>query len=377
MTVKMKVIFRVDASLKMGTGHVMRCLTLADALRLGGADCQFICREHQGNMIEYIQNKGFRVHALTTTLPTLMILNETDESKNGTQLSHADWLGATQEQDALECATVIASLQPDWLIVDHYALDAYWETALQPYYRKLMVIDDLADRLHASDLLLDQTFGREPQAYQSWVSSESTVLCGSKFAMLRSEFSALRSYSLKRRESPKLQHLLITMGGVDNNNSTGKILEALKHSKLPERCRITVVMGANAPWLTDVRQKAGQLIWQTDVLVNVSNMAQLMADSDLAIGAAGSTSWERCCLGLPTLMVILADNQRAIAQALEDTGASKAITDLSSNVSTSKLIAELLADEQNLARMSLAARQVTDGRGTARLISYLLAGGHA
>ncbi|WP_223473513.1 UDP-2,4-diacetamido-2,4,6-trideoxy-beta-L-altropyranose hydrolase [Pseudomonas sp. BF-B-27] len=372
----MNVIFRADASLQMGTGHVMRCLTLAEALKAKGAECQFICREHTGNLIEHLRHKGYRVHVLAIASP-VSILTAMDESPTRPQLAHAGWLGATQEQDALECASLIAELQPNWLIVDHYALDARWEIALQPHYRKLMVIDDLADRQHASDLLLDQTFGRDPKAYQPWVSASCSVLCGSQYALLRPEFSALREYSLKRREPPQLEHLLITMGGVDKDNATGNILIALKSSELPIGCRVTVVMGASAPWINDIRQKAAQLPWPTEVLVNVSDMAQLMANSDLAIGAAGSTSWERCCLGLPSLMVVLADNQRSIAKALQDTGASKIIGDSSSDVTIYELITELVSNTQNLGCMSDAARQVADGKGTARVVSYLFAKGHA
>src|SRR5690606_15243077 len=127
--------------------------------------------------------------------------------------------------------------------------------------------------------------------------AESIVLCGSQYALLRPDFAALRAYSLRRRERPQLRHLLLTMGGVDKDNATGRVLQALTASELPASCRITVVMGATAPWLAEVRQLAEQLPWSTSVRVGVSDMAQLMADSDLAIGAAGATSWERCCLG--------------------------------------------------------------------------------
>lgn len=373
MAPKMKVIFRADASLQMGTGHVMRCLTLADALTSRGAECQFICREHPGNLIEHIRQKGYRVHALATASSVVTSFIKMNDSTTRPQLAHASWLDATQEQDATECATAVAELQPDWLIVDHYALDAHWEIALKPHYRKLMVIDDLADRPHVSDLLLDQTFDRDPQAYQPWVSASCTVLCGSQYALLRPEFAALRPYSLKRRENPQFEHLLITMGGVDKDNATGQVLQGLKTSELPANCRITVVMGASAPWIAEVRRQAEQLPWPTEVQVNVSDMAQLMADSDLAIGAAGSTAWERCCLGLPTAMVVLADNQRTIAQALQSNGASIIIDGLSPGGAIHTLLTELASNTQNLERMSGAARRLADGLGTTRLVSYLFA----
>lgn len=363
----MKVVFRADASLQMGTGHVMRCLTLADALTAQGAECQFICREHPGSLIEQIRNKGYRTHALSVS-------SGAGQPPSATaQPAHAAWLGSSQEQDAADCAGVLAEVNPDWLIVDHYALDARWELALKPHYRKLMAIDDLADRPHLCDLLLDQTFGRDAGDYRALVPASTQLLCGSQYALLRPEFAALRDYSLQRRAKPQLRQLLITMGGVDKDNATGQVLEALRVCSLPGQCQITVVMGATAPWLAEVSRQAQNMPWPTTIMVGVSDMAQLMADSDLAIGAAGSTSWERCCLGLPTVMVVLADNQRNIAEALQRTGAAMTAGDLSSGAAIRELLAELVGDTHSIVRMSAAAKHVADGLGTARLVSYLSA----
>lgn len=368
-----KVAFRADASLQMGTGHIMRCLTLADALKAKGAECQFICREHTGNLIEHIRNKGYNVHALPHTSHAEASLPANKEGHLASMhLAHAHWLGTTQEQDAGECSAMLNELQPDWLILDHYALDASWEVALKPYYRKLMVIDDLADRRHQCDLLLDQTFGRHPQDYEPWVPSNCNLLCGSQYALLRPEFSALRVYSLERRQNPQLEHLLITMGGVDKDNATGQVLEALRHCALPADCRITVVMGSSAPWLTEVRQQAKQLPWPTEVRVNVCDMAQLMADSDLAIGAAGATSWERCCLGLPTMMLVLAENQQQIARGLERAGAALVLKSLQQIIEwlPQVLMCMMLSSARRVA-MSHAASRIVDGSGMATVISHL------
>lgn len=302
----MNVVFRVDASINMGTGHVMRCLTLAEALRASGHDCYFICREHEGHLLATVQKRDFAA----------LVLPMTAGSDN--TLVHSHWLGATQTQDAEQCIAWFANnpmLVVDWLIVDHYGLDEMWEQRLQPYAKRIMVIDDLADRVHNCDLLLDQNLGREHCDYNGLVPSYCQCLIGPKYALLRPEFAELREYSLQRRQAnPQLKSLLISLGGVDKDNVTGQVLTALKNAELPRDIEITVVMGATAPHLAEVQAKAAQLPRQTEVVVNVSDMAQRMADADLAIGAAGSTSWERCCLGLPTLMLVLADNQRAVAQ---------------------------------------------------------------
>lgn len=351
----MKVVFRSDASIQSGTGHVMRCLTLADALTGKGARCEFICREHSGNLIEHIQSKGYTVHCLAMG------------SAADTDLAHSTWLGATQAQDAQACAPILSKLRPDWLVVDHYALDARWEKALAPSCGLVMVIDDLADRPHACQILLDQTFGRAADDYRPLVPDACTLLCGSNYALLRPEFAALRPYSLQRRALPRLKHLLVTMGGVDKDNITAQVLTSLRTSPLPGDCEITVVMGATAPWLADVQQQAQIMPWPTTVRVGVNNMAQLMADSDLAIGAAGATSWERCCLGLPTIMLVLAENQRSIAQGLSDVGAAMLLNGKALRGGNALSAGAL----EKLSDVSRSAAGITDGFGVERVVACL------
>ena len=368
----MKVTFRADASLQIGTGHVMRCLTLADALAARGADCQFLCRANEGNLIEFIRGKGYVAHALPIAQEASAGPVAPSPSASSPDLAHSHWLGATQAQDAEACAPVLAALRPDWLIVDHYALDVRWERALAPHYRKLMVVDDLADRPHACDLLLDQTFGRDAADYRALVPPGCHLLCGSQYAMLRPEFAALRPYSLQRRARPALRELLITMGGVDKDNATGQVLQALRTCPLPADCQITVVMGATAPWLEEVRTQAQGMPWQTRVLVGVSDMAQLMADSDLAIGAAGATSWERCCLGLPSAMMVLAANQRHAARLLEQANAVRML-DLTANLQKglAEFINEIFTSETCLAQLRDSASKVTDGKGCEHVADWL------
>jgi len=368
----MHIAFRADASLQIGTGHVMRCLTLADALAARGAKCQFLCRAHEGDLIDFIRSKGYVAYALPMVPAVDATSNEPAPNSSSTDIAHSRWLGSTQAEDAEACAPILAVQRPDWLIVDHYALDAHWEHALAPHYRQLMVIDDLADRPHACDLLLDQTFGRDAADYRPLVPAHCKLLCGSKYALLRPEFSALRPYSLQRREQPALRKLMITMGGVDKDNVTGQVLQALRTCSLPADCRITVVMGATAPWLDEVRTQAQGMSWPTRVLVGVSNMAQLMADSDLAIGAAGATSWERCCLGLPSIVLALAENQRLIFSHLTLVNAAVAVNFINEKLELeiSGLI-EKFREPGNLAKMGIIASTVTDGMGAKRVGDHL------
>lgn len=361
----MKVVFRADASLQIGSGHVMRCLTLAEALRAEGAECHFICREHPGNLLESIRDKGFNVHALAS--------ERLDPSVQASgNLRHWAWLGASQELDAEQCASFLEVLQPNWLVVDHYALDMTWELRLKRSGLKLLVIDDLADRNHISDILLDQTFGRSSSDYFSRVPLGCVVLCGSKYALLRPDFIKLRPYSLNRRSQYRLESVLVTLGGVDKDNVTRQVLEGLKASALPKNCRITVVMGAAAPWLEDIQQLASTMPWHVDVKVNVSDMAQLMAESDLSIGAAGATSWERCCLGVPTIMVVLAENQKFAAGLLER---AKAVLMISSGNGIASQLTRAIDDAVNdpefLKSLSESSRTVADGAGCERLLKAI------
>ena len=352
----MKVIFRVDASLQMGTGHVMRCLTLAQVLKENGADAEFICRKHNGNLIDKIRLSGFNVHKLEVF----------EETEADNKLAHFHWLGATQQQDADDCIDILKAEKTDWLIVDHYALDEQWQKRLKPYYEKLMVIDDLADRKHQCDILLDQTFGRQQEDYLAFTTKDCELLLGSQYALLRPEFAKWRPHSLKRRSKPEFKQLLINMGGVDIDNVTESVLDELELCNLSNDIDITVVMGGSAPHLESVKSKAMTLPWKTEVKVDVDNMAEVMANSDIAIGAAGATTWERCCLGLPTIQIVIANNQITIAKSLAEYGAIKFLESIESVSSIINNPTKWMLDISNI------SRHVTDGLGIKRVADVLM-----
>lgn len=363
----MNIAFRADASLQIGNGHIMRCLTLADALRTAGVLCHFICREHPGNLIAQIRQRGFSVSTLPIDKNELFA----PELEIEAQQNHSAWLGADWTIDAEQTIAAIGEMAIDWLIVDHYALDVGWEKTLRSLCTKLMVIDDLADRPHDCDLLLDQNLGRDAEHYRQLVPNNCTVLAGPHYALLRPEFANMRAESLRNRAPPQIKHLLITMGGVDYIDATGKVLEALQDCPLAEDLRITVVMGSHAPWLARVQLLAKQMPQPTEVKINVNNMAQLMADSDLAIGAAGSTSWERCCLGLPSIVAVQAANQQLIANALELSGAAKTFNINVGVKAIRSLIASVLINRNILQQMTKSASTITDGKGVERVIIEL------
>lgn len=349
----MRVVFRVDASLQMGTGHVMRCLTLAEVFKVNGANVEFISRKHEGNLIDKIRSSGFNVFELG-----LMVEKEVDD-----KLFHSHWLKTTQQQDARDCADVLQETKVDWLVVDHYGIDEDWQKGLRMYYDKLMIIDDLADRKHNCDILLDQSFDRRPEDYRLLVPKSCELLLGSQYALLRPEFAEWRQYSIERRKDPVFKELLINMGGADTDNFTEQVLKELKVCDLPSDIKITVVMGETAPHLESVRASVDTLPYKTEVKVDIDNMAEIMANADIAIGAAGSTTWERCCLGLPTIQVIIAKNQEFSAKVLATHNVVKLLAEI-------KEVVNLLNTPTDwMSGVSTSAAQICDGMGVYKVLS--------
>lgn len=360
----MEVVFRTDASIRIGTGHVMRCLNLADALAARGAVCRFICKEHSGHLLDSIQRRGYR----TDAIPVRADQVHPEEVRP----AHAEWLGGAWYTDADSTLAAIGAKPADWVVVDHYALDAPWEGRVRDHCRHLMVIDDLADREHECEILLDQNFGRKPSDYRDKVPERCQTLIGPMFALIAPDFARIRSQALARRDQARLQHILVAMGGVDADNFTSQVLQTLSHCRPVPGLRVTVLMGAVSPWLDTVRDLAARMPWPTEVLAGVSHVAQLMCDSDAAVGAVGGMAWERCCLGLPTVAVALADNQRPAASALHKAEAVL-LCDAGGEFQQQLHSAlESLADPGLLRNLSRASSVITDGSGCGRVVEQLL-----
>lgn len=359
----MKIAFRADASVQMGTGHVMRCLTLARELTRRGHECRFVCRDLKGHMGQAISDAGFEL--------VLLPAPEPDFIPDASDPVHAAWAGAPWDVDAVQ--TRAGTRDADWLVVDHYAFDARWQSGAREDATKLAVIDDLADRPHVADLLLDQNLGRVAQDYDGLVPDHCTRLIGPRYVLMRPEFAQLRDQSLSRRAGADFKHILVSMGGVDSDDATSQVLDVLSKSPLPVGCHITVVMGRNAPWLDRVRSHAQLMPCQTDVVVDMADMASLMVSSDLAIGGAGGTSWERCCLGLPSLLLVLADNQAPAARAMDNMNVAVLLGDIRTDDWQSKF-ADILAKStaaQSVAHLSMEAIELLDGTGCAKCADEL------
>lgn len=366
----MNVVIRVDASIDIGVGHVMRCLTLADALREFGMHCVFICRQQLGDLVSQIELKGFEVLLLPSVNEKISSID-----KGSSENSALSWLKIDPLVDARQTRECLVGKQVDWLIVDHYGIDSTWEDFLRPCCKRIMVIDDLANRCHDCDLLLDQNLGRTESEYQQLLPTSCKKLMGPEYALLRPEFHLWREKSKNRRATPVFSRILITMGGVDKLNVTGMVLEVLKNLDLPLDLKISVVMGPHAPWLDNIQNIAREMHRPTEVLVDVENMACIMSDCDLVIGAAGSTSWERCCLGIPSIVAVQAENQVRIATALELSGAAFIFGLLDGEVQLRKYLLTLFECPDILRNMSEVASSITDGLGAQRVLTALYSRG--
>ena len=352
----MNVAIRTDASRKIGSGHVMRCLTLADALSELGSKVVFICKDHDSNLIHKITNFGYEVKELSVS----------SSNDANSQLAHAEWLGGTQEDDAEKTIAAIKSIDVDWMIIDHYAIDESWHKKIRPYANRIFVIDDLGDRKHDCDILLDQNLGATKEKYQEMVSKDSELLLGPKYALLRPEFSQWREKSLERRKYVKEpKNILVSLGGVDPQNITTNVINELSKISALADAEVNVVLGGQSPHINAVEIAAKQASLKVNVHVDSIRMADLMNQADLAIGASGSTSWERCALGLPAIIYVIADNQIGIASALES--AEAAITIRGVNELSSKLNTAI----QNLKNMSIKASLICDGFGVKRVSNSL------
>ncbi len=348
--------FRVDASLAIGSGHVIRCLTLARAMQQKGAEVSFVCRQHEGDLIDMV-SREFPVHNLPAVSGSL------DEDSD----SHEHWLGTSWQQDANDTIAAIDAAGCDWMIMDHYALDAHWQQELASYYRHLMVIDDLADRRHHADILLDQNeYPDREQRYQDLVNTDCQQLLGPEYTLLRDEFTRLEP----RDRSGEVKHLLVFFGGADNSNETAKTLQAVVSLATP--LVTTVVLGSSNRHAATIRQMAAGIA-DTEVLQAVDNMAELMQQADLAIGAGGTTTWERASLGLPAITLSQAENHVAVNQAMHDRGACWYLGDTeTSQQELETAINSLLNDPARVQAMSHAARTVMQNhRGCSGVIAAM------
>jgi UDP-2,4-diacetamido-2,4,6-trideoxy-beta-L-altropyranose hydrolase len=299
-----KIFFRVDASEEIGSGHVMRCLTLADKLNSHGADILFICKSLAGDMNSYIRERGYYV---------IEIPEGPLEFEQKVKSDIADF-------DLKKTLLSIGELRADWLVVDNYRLDAAWERGMRSVSSCVMVIDDLADRNHDCEILLDQNLRKNAlQRYRLLVPEACSILTGPSHVLLNPKFTE----TPQRERDGSVRNVLIYFGGNDVTNQAGKAIEALR--QIPE-LTVTVILGFSHPHRKSIFAST-ERDTRFYVMDTCQDMAGQMAKADLALGTCGISAWERCALGLPTLVTVSAENQREDAETLHELGAVEYLAD--------------------------------------------------
>ncbi len=325
-------LFRCDASQDIGTGHIIRCLTLAHALEKEGWKCAFA--------------------SSAETLATVPLLAQT----------------------GFEILDIDTNTKVDLLAVDHYGLERSYESAARSWANKILVIDDLANRAHDCDLLIDQTYSRDKEDYKALVPEGCRIFTGADYALLKPKFGKIKGKTLARRaqKGGVFERVLVSMGATNVRNVTGKVLQTLAAWDKKELV-IDVVLGASAYEAGSVKSLVQEINaagrHEVKLLTNVTDMAGLMAKADMAIGAGGTTSWERCCLGLPTIMLEIADNQSGIAGNLHDAGAVINLGKDSdfSGAALAEALSHLKAQPERMLEMAKKASRICDGSGIDRI----------
>jgi UDP-2,4-diacetamido-2,4,6-trideoxy-beta-L-altropyranose hydrolase len=357
----MRIAFRTDASINIGTGHLSRCLTLANSLRLRSWQTRFVCRDLAPAFAEQILRQGHELKVLQTAPGT---------KPNTDGLAHSPWLAVPQETDAADTMAALGPEPWDWMVVDHYALDRRWETPLRDVAASILVIDDLADRLHDCDMLLDQNLtDARIDRYGGLTPAGCAKLIGVPYALLRPEFADAKRSDRKPGSSPRLN---ILFGGTDPQGGTELALRAIGLLDAGTATTDVIVGGSNAR-LAIIREMCRDLPG-VQPHVQTSDIAGLFSVADLAIGAGGATSWERCRLGLPALVTSMAHNQRRACEALAEARVAIDLGEMDRLTprALADLIRRVLARPRLLAAMSRRAAALVDGMGTQRVVQHIV-----
>jgi UDP-2,4-diacetamido-2,4,6-trideoxy-beta-L-altropyranose hydrolase len=356
----MRIAFRVDATSQIGSGHFMRCLTLADELKKQESQVCFVSLNLPAHLKDMLAKKGMEYETLSVDV----------EQEPSNDLAHSNWLGTSQAQDAQATIQALADQLCDWIVVDHYALDERWEKAVRGSAKQLMVIDDLSDRMHDCDLLLDQNFYADMLTrYSSNVPVHCQLMIGPSYALLGKEFRKLREQI--KPHTGEVKRILVSFGGVDADNYTSQAIEALVAMKSTRY--VDVVIGEQHPFLGQIQDVC--IAHGYICHVQTTHMAELMAEADLAIGAGGTAIWERCCLGLPAISLCVAENQRKQIADAAEVGLLYAPTVGKSVLNTIHHHTNMLLENPALLKLiSNAERKTVDGNGVMRIVSAMTIG---
>jgi UDP-2,4-diacetamido-2,4,6-trideoxy-beta-L-altropyranose hydrolase len=326
-----QIVFRLDANAKIGIGHLMRCMSIADELDQQKYHLYFICGKLTNPMQSLIADKGYKLYI---------------------------------EDNENNILKIIEILKPDYLIVDHYGLDSKFEIKARPFSKQIIVIDDMADRFHICDFLLDQGPLRTKDDYKPWINPDCQLLLGANYLLIRPEFRRLRKSSTTSWEKG-----LISFGGSDPDNITLKILKALDCELKMKNFKWTIIAGAaNQNW-NSLRNFTNQTQMEITLIKQTNQIAGLMSNHDFAFGAAGTMAWERACIGIPSITLAIAENQKFGLEVIKhfDLGETLDVHEITLN----KLMVAMNRLKNNANNYLHRNHAMVDGLGIKRLITKL------
>lgn len=366
----MLIAIRVDASLKMGTGHIFRMLTLAKQLERKGHEVVFVCRKLKGNLIAFVRED----------FPVIELAAPDDQVEcSNTHCNHGSWLEVDYESEIdqsrnalIEFLSDRAESKFDWLIIDHYAIEKQYQIGLKSTYCFVMQVDDLADREHCVDLLLDQNYYCLGESrYDDLVLSPTIRLCGPQYALLRDEFSLTRSHLSPYQHRLEQGRVVLFFGGIDIANETMKALQGLLRVESTDH--FDVIIGSNNPNKEQLQDFCVINADRVSLYIQVSNMMDYFAASYLYVGAVGATTWERCVLALPGLVCSVAHNQTQLAEDLNEIN-GHCYLGLNGQLTPDdyeNAYRQLLTNVQPLVKQSEQCFQLVDGLGCERVVRQL------
>ena len=365
----MKVAIRTDASHAIGSGHLMRCLALASEMRRSGWSVKFITSGREKKWISLVHQYGFEYVLINTLIDSSLTFRNFDDAITKSVSSN---FSMAWRNDVIETKKALRGEIFDWIVVDHYNLDVRWESAVRPCTKRILVIDDLADREHDCEILLDCVYGRTNDDYAKLVPAGCKLLLGTSYALLRPEFSKWRNYALDRRqECDVVKKVLVSLGGVDKENLTGLVLDTLQKVEWDANVMIEVVVGHGFKHKRCIKEQIASIPLRVALDIGVDDMGRRIAEADLGIGGFGISTWERFCLGLPSVNIVTENNQINAIGMLQRELFSGLIYSDSIKTSLTTYIEKISSDKSVYRKLAECCSLLVDGSGLPRTVNEI------
>ena len=366
-----RIAIRVDASVSMGTGHIKRCISLAVALAETGGDLLFVCRALDSVAAKILETSDFEVHWLGTHGSDI----ESCPTKNATCARAST--NVAMEQDALDTSAALSDWCPDWVVVDHYDIDARWHSVVRGALNcRLLVLDDTADRPLDADVLVDHNWNIDHKSkYANLVQRRPVWLTGPRFALISAAYRRIQHHT----PGETVRSIGIFLGGTDPGAASAQALEACRRAGFDGP--IEIVSTSANPRLEKLKLACDSDPTAT-LSLDLRDLVSFFERHDLQIGAGGGATWERCCAAVPTVGLMLAANQSASLPGLASLGAVLLArlendTERQDLPTLSSVLKQITSDSGLRKALSQRAATLVDGRGTQRVaLSVLGAGLH-